>query len=895
MANLFQPSLVRATDSDGNPISGARLLFYASETTTPATWFTDQAGTVPGTNPHTADSSGLFDPAYLDPDTTYRVVLTDAGGVTILDVDPVRGYDQGAVQTAATEAASSALAAQTAETNAETAQANAEDAQAAAEVSAGQALAASTAGEAYPNDYASALPRGVTAIAITAAGSGYTDGTYAGGVSGGPTGFSWTYTVSGGVVTATAITNAGLSTATTAPTLSLPSGSGTGATATATVAPLVADQASYWAASTDGKSLNLWKRNGSAVAAVNNPSTGGQIRVSQANLVEEVIGKSRPYIKPPSATDPLYRLIEPELLTFVGEVKLAWPAGLGVRELDADGSNRFRFILGGGDTLDGAGAYPEIARGHLVAGALNRGYAGLTRGDRLPIYATGTTLGVPDGTIVGYMRIDFDGTPFGSYYHPTAPYTQANAGLIRDQVLPTETEIDTIEVIAQRAVETAPETQVWDTEATDIPAYARALIKKLVIFNSETDNLRVSSVITSGTSFQVNLFDNDLNDEVGYFPVASPDYEDFPERVLLNPIDPLSTLPSGDPDGANYSGLAGYLEINDSSVVVSGAPTLITSAAQGRINPSTIHTPYSIPAKPRDSRLWNYRHIIRSGAGRDYTTPRAAAEALYRDGPLAAPLGVQVQPVSLVARQDNPVAIILDPGTYQDVNLHLPDWVSLIAEYPGSVTFEHSSGATRPIIQAHLNHQLVGINWRNTVAEGTDYQSSPTTSSARYAVHRDFFHLSQVADAQGNYVRSAALDVIGGSFIVGSAAGIQPLGMAITKHDIVRVLDTDLLSENGSYSGSLLSANNSSSTAGGGRFEVRNVRDLTTRATSLPTLGVQSKQANDYPNELVLDGVKGFDTIAYTGTGLGGWTLRGNWSGSITNTVDGTGDPGFYQ
>ena len=84
------------------------------------------------------------------------------------------------------------------------------------------------------------------------------------------------------------------------------------------------------------------------MAAVNNPSTGGQIRVSQANLVEEVIGKSRPYIKPPSATDPLYRLIEPELLTFVGEVKLAWPAGLGVRELDADGSNRFRFILGGG-------------------------------------------------------------------------------------------------------------------------------------------------------------------------------------------------------------------------------------------------------------------------------------------------------------------------------------------------------------------------------------------------------------------------------------------------------------------------------------------------------------------------------------------------------------------
>ena len=111
MANLFQPSLVRATDSSGNPISGAKLKFYTTGTTTAATWYTDQAETTAGTNPLVADANGIFAPAFLDEDVTYRIQLTDASDVVIWDVDPVRGYDIAAIASTASAAADNATAA----------------------------------------------------------------------------------------------------------------------------------------------------------------------------------------------------------------------------------------------------------------------------------------------------------------------------------------------------------------------------------------------------------------------------------------------------------------------------------------------------------------------------------------------------------------------------------------------------------------------------------------------------------------------------------------------------------------------------------------------------------------------------------------------------------------
>jgi hypothetical protein len=74
---------------------------------------------------------------------------------------------------------------------------------------------------------------GVTGVSITNAGTGYTNGTYTLGISGGGgTGAAGTYTVSGNVVTAISITTQG-SGYTSLPTITFPSGGGANAAGTA--------------------------------------------------------------------------------------------------------------------------------------------------------------------------------------------------------------------------------------------------------------------------------------------------------------------------------------------------------------------------------------------------------------------------------------------------------------------------------------------------------------------------------------------------------------------------------------------------------------------------------------------------------------------------------------
>lgn len=75
------------------------------------------------------------------------------------------------------------------------------------------------------------LDSSIHSITLTAAGSGYTDGTYAlSFTGGGGTGAAGTYTVSGNVVTSISLTSEG-SGYTSPPTIGFPSGGGTGATA----------------------------------------------------------------------------------------------------------------------------------------------------------------------------------------------------------------------------------------------------------------------------------------------------------------------------------------------------------------------------------------------------------------------------------------------------------------------------------------------------------------------------------------------------------------------------------------------------------------------------------------------------------------------------------------
>ena len=84
----FIPPVVRATDANANPLSGALWYFYTTGTLTPATVYTTYLLTVAHPNPVVADSGGLFPNIYLDPGVTYRCVLKTAGGSTIADIDP---------------------------------------------------------------------------------------------------------------------------------------------------------------------------------------------------------------------------------------------------------------------------------------------------------------------------------------------------------------------------------------------------------------------------------------------------------------------------------------------------------------------------------------------------------------------------------------------------------------------------------------------------------------------------------------------------------------------------------------------------------------------------------------------------------------------------------------
>lgn len=262
--------------------------------------YADEGGTpidtVSGvTNRAKTDSVGNYD--FFVQDGNYSLKFYNSSGVyqRTQRYLPMYGNLSGAIAdgiatitTSAANAATSATNAATSETNAAASATSASTSATTATTQAGAVAAAMNSSNApYANAYAASLPKGVTSIAIGTAGTGGTSGTYALGVSGGPTGFAGTYTISGGGVTAITITNPGLSTATTAPTLSFPSGSVTGAAATATVSTLIADQKTYWAASSDSSQILLYGNNGGSVATA--PFGGTQVSLKGASYIDSIL------------------------------------------------------------------------------------------------------------------------------------------------------------------------------------------------------------------------------------------------------------------------------------------------------------------------------------------------------------------------------------------------------------------------------------------------------------------------------------------------------------------------------------------------------------------------------------------------------------------------------
>lgn len=86
-AEIFS-DLSRASDANGNTLSGATWNFYATGTSTPQSVYADAALSTSLGAVVTADSGGLFPTIYFDALLTYRAVLKTAGGATLRDLDP---------------------------------------------------------------------------------------------------------------------------------------------------------------------------------------------------------------------------------------------------------------------------------------------------------------------------------------------------------------------------------------------------------------------------------------------------------------------------------------------------------------------------------------------------------------------------------------------------------------------------------------------------------------------------------------------------------------------------------------------------------------------------------------------------------------------------------------
>ncbi len=87
--SLFHAGLQPAIDSNGDPISGATWNFYQSGTLTPTNVYSNSALVTSVGSSITANSSGRFAAVFVNDAVATRAILKDAGGATILDVDPV--------------------------------------------------------------------------------------------------------------------------------------------------------------------------------------------------------------------------------------------------------------------------------------------------------------------------------------------------------------------------------------------------------------------------------------------------------------------------------------------------------------------------------------------------------------------------------------------------------------------------------------------------------------------------------------------------------------------------------------------------------------------------------------------------------------------------------------
>lgn len=334
-------------------------------------------------------------------------------------------------------------------------------------------------------------------------------------------------------------------------------------------------------------------------------------------------GVLSPLLNTPAPDAAQSHLLELNLFEEINGVAIPWPANLQLRELKVDPLFRMRIAIGGGDVLDGDGAYPKIA-GAAFDGTFEVA-AGTTSGTLFNLYATTGALGFSSGTVVGTYRVKSPATPFGAPPYAATVFPFADGALKRDRVLPSAVERSNY-ARAGRAATLPFIGSPFLSTVTD--PYLLALVEDVEIERGVPGRGYVFNY-RSDTAGALRRLVFDLYDPVlGVIVASGGRQENYDWSGVAQPVMALMNTSFGTPY-ANYTGISVTVRLNVAALNFNKGATAHTTTALAGVKPSRVYSREVV------------RHNLRYGKARNqltvgpppctHLTIQAAVESLMKD------------------------------------------------------------------------------------------------------------------------------------------------------------------------------------------------------------------------------------------------------------------------
>lgn len=601
--------------------------------------------------------------------------------------------------------------------------------------------------------------------------------------------------------------------------------------------------------------------------------------VAARGQIDDQLGSVLPLIRPELADGALKRAVAITLYSSVDGIDLAWPERLTLREIAkraADGFLRCRIAAD-----DGEENYITLAAESMGALIDATGLSGTVH---LPYFCRDASIGVPVGTVVGYVTIRDIEDSFGEY--ALTVYDHAQAGLAPARIFRGPAEDHAIdERIARREA-----TMIVNTafELDSAHPYLTDITEEIVLTNGKAHDYIVSLLRTTATHLTYDIFDKVEGRRVAYAEIENPDYANLPDRI---PIIAGGRLPGL---GDAYSGIEGYVRIRPERIVVSTWVGEFTEFADSGIKRSKVRKPVQVL---NDYRYAGYAEVIEAGAGHTFATARSAVESTY-DAPIA-PDEDQVPPTCRRASADHRIAVDLDVGDdFAMTNLWLPHNVSLIGRHPEGTFVRKEDDRPLPMIQAFGSSDIKGF----TIINETDtVQYGSATAIGQYSIHNDPNGRFSIADATGrsNYRQIQNIEHM--RFIGGVAQNAAFYGSGLGPGRF-RVAHCDFLSLNPNRTNPLIAAHDvepyTQGQGEGAVLEIESCEDRGGRNSTVASVFLQSFRGNPGDNgvevcpTVIINNCPSFGRVTFSRENIetghtGRWVGRGNYRGTLVSNVPG--------